>query len=176
MDKVNIFWFRRDLRIDDNHGLFQALNAGLPVIPVFIFDPTILAQFPNPNDARLTFIHRCLSELELEFKKHNSSLQVYFSSPEVVFGQLAAKYSVQCVFTNTDYEPTAIARDQKVEKMLQSKGIEFFSFKDQVIFHHDEVVKANGTPYTIFTPYSRKWKEKLASEEIQFYESGKFLF
>ena len=85
MEKVNIFWFRRDLRIDDNHGLFQALNAGLPVVSVFIFDPAILAQFPDPNDARLTFIHRCLTDLDCEFRKFNSSLQVYVSSPEVVF-------------------------------------------------------------------------------------------
>ena len=175
MDKINIFWFRRDLRIDDNHGFFQALNAGLPVVPVFIFDPAILAQFPDPKDARLTFIHRCLTDLELGFKKHNSSLQVYFSSPEVVFGQLAGKYSIQSVFTNTDYEPNAILRDQKVEKILQTRGIEFLSFKDQVIFHHDEVVKTDGLPYTVFTPYSKKWKEKLAAQEIQFFESEKLL-
>jgi deoxyribodipyrimidine photo-lyase len=175
MEKVNIFWFRRDLRTDDNHGLFQALNSGLPVVPVFIFDPAILAQFPNPNDPRLTFIHRCLTELNREFEKYGSSLQVYFSSPEVVFRQLAAKYSIQNVFTNTDYEPAAIERDRKVEKLLQSLEIGFQTFKDQIIFHHNEVVKADGTPYTVFTPYSRKWKEKLAGEEIQFYESEKLL-
>ena len=175
MEKVTVFWFRRDLRVDDNHGFFEALNAGLPVVPVFIFDPEILAQFPNPDDARLTFIHRCLTDLDRDFRKYNSSLQVYFSSPEVVFGRLAAKYSIQSVFTNTDYEPTAIARDRKVEKILQDKGIEFQSFKDQVIFHQNEVVKADGSPYSVFTPYSRKWKEKLSTEEIQFYESEKLL-
>ena len=175
MEKVTVFWFRRDLRVDDNHGFFEALNAGLPVVPVFIFDPEILAQFPNPDDARLTFIHRCLTDLDHDFRKYNSSLQVYFSSPEVVFGRLAAKYSIQSVFTNTDYEPTAIARDRKVEKILQDKGIEFQSFKDQVIFHQNDVVKADESPYSVFTPYSRKWKEKLSTEEIQFYESEKLL-
>lgn len=175
MEKVNIFWFRRDLRTDDNHGLFQALNAGLPVVPVFIFDPAILVQFPNPNDARLTFIHHCLTDLNREFEKYGSSLQVYFSTPEVVFRQLAAKYSVQSVFTNTDYEPAAIERDQKVETLLHSLEIGFQTFKDQLIFHQNEVVKADGTPYTVFTPYSRKWKEKLASGEIQFFESEKLL-
>ncbi|MDO9615931.1 MAG: deoxyribodipyrimidine photo-lyase, partial [Bacteroidota bacterium] len=176
MEKVNIFWFRRDLRTDDNHGLFQALNAGLPVVPVFIFDPAILAQFPNPVDPRLTFIHRCLTDLNREFEMYGSSLQVYFSSPEVVFRQLAAKYSVQNVFANTDYEPAAIERDQKVEKLLQSLEIGFQTFKDQIIFHHNEIVKADGTPYTVFTPYSRKWKEKFSGGEIQFYESEKLLF
>jgi len=176
MESVNIFWFRRDLRVDDNHGLFQALNAGLPAVPVFIFDPAILAQFPNPNDARLTFIHRCLTELDREFRKFNSSLQVYVSSPEVVFGQLAAKYSIHSVFTNTDYEPETIARDQKVAQMLQNKGIEFHSFKDQIIFHHNEIVKTNGLPYTIFTSYGKKWKEKLASYPIPVYESDKLLY
>lgn len=176
MEKVNIFWFRRDLRIDDNHGLFQALNSGLPVVPVFIFDPAILAQFPDPNDARLTFIHRCLTALDREFRKYNSSLQVYFSSPEIVFGQLAIKFSIQNVFTNTDYEPAGILRDRKVEILLQNKGIEFLSFKDQLIFHHNELVKANGSPYTVFTPYSRTWKEKLGDQEVTFFESEKLLF
>ncbi len=176
MEKVNIFWFRRDLRTDDNHGLFAALNVGLPVVPVFIFDPAILAQFPNPNDPRLTFIHHCLTDLNREFEKHGSSLQVYFSSPEVVFKQLAAKYSVQCVFTNTDYEPAAIDRDLHVERLLNSLGIGFEALKDQIIFHHNEVVKNDEAPYTVFTPYSKKWKEKLAEEEIRFYDSEKLLF
>jgi deoxyribodipyrimidine photo-lyase len=175
MENVNIFWFRRDLRIDDNHGLFEAMNAGLPVVPVFIFDPEILSKFPNPNDARLTFIHRSLTDLDREFRKYNSSLQVYFSSPEVVFGRLSTKYSIHSVFTNTDYEPSSVVRDQKVAKILQDKGIEFRSYKDQVIFHQNEIVKANGSPYTIFTPYRRKWKEKLASQAVPIFESEKLL-
>ncbi|MBC8004652.1 MAG: deoxyribodipyrimidine photo-lyase [Verrucomicrobia bacterium] len=176
METINIFWFRRDLRTDDNHGLFEALNAGLPVVPVFIFDPAILARFPNPQDARLTFIHRSLAELNNAFERHNSSLQVYVSSPEVVFRQLAAKYHIQSVYANTDYEPMSIERDQKIEKVLQSLGISFLTFKDQVVFHHNEVVKSNGAPYTIFTPYSRKWKEKLSRENITLFESEKLLF
>jgi len=176
MENVNIFWFRRDLRVDDNHGFFKALNAGLPVVPVFIFDPAILARFPNPNDPRLTFIHRCLTDLDREFRKFNSSLQVYVSSPEVVFGQLTGKFPIHSVFANIDYEPTAIARDQKVAQMLHSKGIEFHGFKDQIIFHQNEVVKADGSPYTVFTPYSKKWKEKLASHPIPVYESEKHLY
>jgi len=175
MENVNIFWFRRDLRFDDNHGFFEALNAGLPVVPVFIFDPAILAQFPDPSDLRLTFIHKNLCELDREFRKYNSSLQVYFSSPEVVFGRLAAKYSIQSVYTNTDYEPTSVARDQKVAKLLHDKEIGFQSFKDQIIFHQNEVVKADGTPYTVFTPYSRKWKETLANQSIPVFESEKLL-
>lgn len=175
MEKVNLFWFRRDLRIEDNHGFFQALNSGLPVVPVFIFDPLILSRFPDPKDPRITFIHRCLSHLNHEFQKYNSNLQVYISSPEVVFGQLASKYSIQTVFTNTDYEPSALVRDLKVEKVLQDKGIDFVSLKDQVIFHQNEIVKANGSPYTVFTPYSRKWKEKLGNRDIQFFESEKLL-
>ena len=175
MENVNIFWFRRDLRIDDNNGLFQALKAVLPVVPVFIFDPAILAKFPNPNDARLTFIHQSICSLDLEFRKYNSSLQVYFSSPEVVFGRLMAKYSIKTVYSNTDYEPASIARDQKIAKLLQEKGIEFLSFKDQVIFHRDEVIKSNGKPYTVFTSYCKKWKENLAAENIPYYHSEQHL-
>ena len=175
METVNIFWFRRDLRCDDNHGLFEALNAALPVVPVFIFDPAILARFPNPQDARLTFIHHALDDLNRQFEKHHSSLQVYVSSPEVVFRQLSAKYTIQCVYANTDYEPAAIERDRKIENLLHSLQIEFKTFKDQVIFHQNEVVKSNGAPYTVFTPYSRKWKQKLAAEDISLYESEKLL-
>ena len=176
MESINIFWFRRDLRIDDNHGLFQALNAGLPVLPLFIFDPEILAQFPDPADPRLTFIHNSLKDLDTGFRQHNSSLLVYFSTPEVVFGQLTSKYSVHSVYCNTDYEPAALARDQKVIRLLQEKGIDFYSYKDQVVFHQDEVTKANGKPYTVFTPYSKKWKEKLETSPIQFFESDRLLF
>lgn len=175
MEKVNIFWFRRDLRVDDNHGLYQALNAGLPVVPVFIFDPTILAQFPNPNDIRLTFIHQSLQALNREFVKYGSSLQVYFSSPEVVFGRLMAKFQVHAVYANTDYEPAALSRDEKVMRLLQDKGVEFHNFKDQVVFHKNEVVKPDGLPYTVFTPYSKKWKENLASRPLRFFESEKLL-
>lgn len=175
MENVNIFWFRRDLRIDDNHGFFQALIAGLPVVPVFIFDPAILAQFPNPKDARLTFIYQSLCELDREFRKYNSSLQIYFSSPDVVFGRLAAKYQIGAVYLNTDYEPVSIARDRKVAKILQDKGIDFLSFKDQIIFHQDEIHKSDGHPYTVFTPYSKKWKEELASQYIKDYPSENHL-
>jgi deoxyribodipyrimidine photo-lyase len=175
MENVNIFWFRRDLRSEDNHGLYQALQAGLPVVPVFIFDPAILAQFPNPNDVRLTFIYQSICELDREFRKYNSSLQVYFSSPEVVFGRLSAKYLIQAVYVNTDYEPAALARDQKVEKILKDKGIEFLSFKDQLIFHQNEIVKSNRSPYTVFTPYSKKWKEKFNFLSIPAYDSENHL-
>ena len=175
MENVNVFWFRRDLRVDDNHGLFQALNAGLPVVPVFIFDPAILAHFPNPNDARLTFIHQNLSALDSEFCKYGSSLQVYSSSPEVVFGRLSSKYSIQSVYANTDYEPEAISRDEKVAQILQTKGIEFHSFKDQIVFHKNEVAKPDGTPYTVFTPYSKKWKERLSIHPMRLFESEKLL-
>lgn len=175
METVNIFWFRRDLRLDDNHGLYEALNSGLPVVPVFIFDPGILKQFPNPRDARLTFIHRALLDLHHAFEKYHSALMIYFSSPEVVFKQLAAKYSIQGVYTNCDYEPEAVKRDQHVEKMLQLLGIHFYAYKDQVIFHQDEVVKSNGEPYTVFTPYSHRWKEMLTKEPVRFYESEKLL-
>lgn len=176
MESINIFWFRRDLRIDDNHGLFQALNAGLPVMPVFIFDPAILSQFPDPNDARLTFIHRHLKALDAEFRKHNSSLQVYFSSPEVVFAQLTTKYLVHSVFCNTDYEPQAVLRDKRMADLLDEKEIDFVSYKDQVIFHCDEVVKSDGKPYTVYTPFSKKWKARLAQNPIQHYDSENLLY
>lgn len=176
MESINIFWFRRDLRIDDNHGFFQALNAGLPVMPVFIFDPAILALFPDPADARLTFIHQNLRALDTEFRKHHSSLQVYFSSPEVVFAQLTAKYIIHTVFCNTDYEPYAVLRDKKVAELLDKKEIDFVDFKDQVIFHRDEVGKRDGKPYTVFTPYSKKWKAKLADDGLAYYDSENLLY
>jgi deoxyribodipyrimidine photo-lyase len=175
MEKINIFWFRRDLRINDNHGFYQALTAGLPVVPVFIFDPEILRHFPDPEDVRLTFIHRCLVDLNREFQKYNSALLVYFSSPEVVFGRLVSRFEVCTVFTNVDYEPAAVERDRKVKTLLQNKGIDFMGFKDQIVFHRDEVVKANGSPYSVFTPYSKKWKEKLVQEVLPDYPGEKYL-
>jgi deoxyribodipyrimidine photo-lyase len=158
---LNIFWFRRDLRLHDNAGLYHALRADLPVLPIFIFDPNILDQLENKRDARVEFIHRTLEVLTKELARHNSSLLCYFLKPLDVFLSLAEIYSIGKVFVNEDYEPFAIERDVAVEKMLRTKGISFHSFKDQVIFSKEEVMKKDGLPYTVFTPYSKKWKSLL---------------
>ncbi|MEO8770264.1 MAG: deoxyribodipyrimidine photo-lyase [Ferruginibacter sp.] len=161
MAAVNIFWFRRDLRLDDNAGLYQALKNGIPVIPIFIFDDSILDKLDNKQDARVEFIHDAILAMQEKIEKLGSSLEVFHGSPLEVFTKLISKYRIGTVFTNHDYETYAISRDAKIEKLLKEKDIAFRSFKDQVIFEKDEVIKDNGEPYTVFTPYSRKWKAAL---------------
>ena len=176
--QVNIFWFRRDLRLFDNHGLDKALSAGLPVLPVFIFDKNILGAL-DPNDRRVSFIHDTLMQLQQQLIKNNSSLLVLHDSPLKAFQKLITEYEVKEVFTNHDYEPYAIERDKDIAALLKKSGIGFSTCKDQVIFEKSEVVKADGTPYTIFTPYSKIWKQKLAEQSIAAYDSenktGSFL-
>lgn len=158
-DKTIVFWFRRDLRLDDNVGLFKALNGGFSVLPIFIFDSEILGELPE-NDARVTFIFLRLQKLRQELQKYGSSLAIYHGQPEQVFEKLISEYDVQEVICNRDYEPYARARDEKIEKLLSTKNIEFTTFKDQVIFEKNEVVKGDGSPYIVYTPYMKTWKQK----------------
>jgi deoxyribodipyrimidine photo-lyase len=174
MAPVNIFWFRRDLRLKDNAGLYHALRAESPVIPIFIFDKIILDQLENKSDARVNFIHQALSEIHQQLLLINSSLEIYYGEPLVIFKKIVSKYGVKKVFANNDYEPYAIERDQKVKELLQSGGVEFHSYKDQVIFEKNEITKDDGKPYTVFTPYSRKWKEKLNEFYIRPYPVEKY--
>lgn len=159
MEKVVIFWFRRDLRLDDNTGLFHALNSGLPVVPIFIFDENILSRLPK-DDARVTFIHETLHQLNLTLKKHDRAIATYYGNPLNVFNKITKKYDVSAIYTNSDYEPYATERDNRIKEFSLSKSIDFHSFKDQVIFEKSEVVKSDGTPYVMYTPYSKKWIEK----------------
>ena len=160
--EVSFFWFRRDLRLDDNVGLFQALQSKYPVIPVFIFDETILERLPN-NDARVGFIHESLANINQKLSEFGSSLLVKKGKPLEVWTHLINEYSIQGVFWNKDYEPSAIQRDLSVDKLLTSNGIQSSAFKDQVIFEEAEIVKVDGLPYTVYTPFKNKWLEKYKS-------------
>lgn len=160
-DKVSIFWFRRDLRLYDNAGLYYAMRSGAPVVPVFIFDTNILDGLENKADKRIDFIHRQLEQMQAQLTAAGSTLHVLNSTPEEAFQKLVEQYNVQAVYTNHDYEPYARERDSSIATYLEEQGISFYSYKDQVIFEKDEVLKDNGEPYTVYTPYSKRWKAKL---------------
>ena len=164
---VNIFWFRRDLRLDDNVGLADALASGVKVLPLFIFDTEILAKLKDRDDPRVGFIHRALQTLERELRENGSGLLVKHGKPIEVWRDIVANHQVLSVYTNRDYEPYAIERDQEVAKFLATKGIEFHDSKDQVIFEKDEVEKEVGGPYTVFTPYYRKWLANLKDAHLK---------
>jgi deoxyribodipyrimidine photo-lyase len=172
---INIFWFRRDLRFEDNTGLFHALNSHLPVLPVFIFDKNIIEKLSDSSDRRVEFIHNTLSDLNKVLAPLGSCMKIFFDTPENAFDQLIEGYNINAVFTNHDYEQYAINRDNSIKEKLANKNIQFFTFKDHVIFEKDEVIKDDGKPYTIFTPYSRKWKNKLISTDIELLQSEKLL-
>ncbi len=172
---VNIFWFRRDLRLEDNTGLFHALNSNLPVLPIFIFDKNILKKLHGPIDRRVEFIHNAIADLNKQLEPFGSSVTTFFDTPEEAFENLLVQYNINAVFTNHDYEHYAINRDAQIKKILEQKKIQFISFKDHVLFEKNEVIKDDGNPYTVFTPYSRKWKNKLLNENIIPFKSEKFL-
>lgn len=168
---INIFWFRRDLRWEDNCGFFQALSQSIPVLPIFIFDTDILDKLGDVNDGRVSFIYKALERLNTQFVQYDASLAVLYGKPLTIWAELIDKYNIKAVYTNGDYEPYALERDSRVEGLLKAKGISFFSCKDQVVFEKSEVTKADGLPYTIFTPYSKVWKAKLTSEHLKEYPS-----
>ena len=154
--EVSIFWFRRDLRLEDNTGLDQALKSGLPILPIFIFDDEILKELPA-DDARVTFIWESLQRIHSELLKLGSSLRVYKGRPVEVWKKVIKEWDVKSVFFNKDYEPYAISRDNQVKELLTQEGIGMQSFKDQVIFEEGEILKNDGLPYHVFTPYKNKW-------------------
>jgi deoxyribodipyrimidine photo-lyase len=176
MDTVNIFWFRRDLRLHDNAGLYHTLKDKNPVIPIFIFDRNILDNLENKHDRRVKFIYETVIEIQQQLKALGSSLEVYYNFPEKVFEELLSKYAIQKVYTNHDYEPYAIDRDQKMTEILRLSGVQLITFKDQVIFEKSEITKDDNTPYTIFTPYSRKWKSKLNDFYLRSYPNEKYFY
>ena len=163
MDKISIFWFRRDLRLHDNVALFNALKSGEKVLPIFIFDTSILDKL-SKNDARVSFIIKELRSMNEHLKSFDASIDILHGKPIEVFESLIKKYQIASVFTNQDYEPYAIRRDQEILELLKSENISFNSFKDQVIFEKNEITKKDGNPYVVYTPYSKKWIE--AYEQI----------
>ena len=161
--KVNVFWFRRDLRLDDNVGFCKALQGKHPVLPIFIFDSEILGKL-SKDDGRVTFIHDSLQEMQRELSKFKSSIGMYLGNPLDVFQSIFADFDVQNVITNRDYEPYARERDTNIENFLEERNIGFYTFKDQVIFEKDEIVKSDGNPYVVYTPYMKRWKAKFDSK------------
>ena len=172
---MNVFWFRRDLRLDDNAGLYHALKNSNGVLCLFIFDSEILSILDNKADARVEFIHERILFLDKLLKEYGSSLLVKFGKPIDVFSQMANEFPVKSVYTNHDYEPYALQRDKEVLELLKSKGIDFNTNKDQVIFEKDEILSNAGTPYTVFTPYGRKWSEKLDEFYLKTYPVEKYM-
>ncbi len=170
---VHICWLRRDLRLEDQAALYHALKSGVPVLPVFVFDRIILDDLQGKKDRRVEFLDNTLSDLKASLETLGSSLYTYYGTPLEMFDSLLQQYDVKEVFTNHDYEPYAVQRDKSVGDWLQSKGIAFHTYKDQVIFEKDEVVKDDGKPYTVFTPYSRKWKARLNEFYLQAYPTEK---
>jgi deoxyribodipyrimidine photo-lyase len=171
--KLNIFWFRRDLRLEDNTALFHALQSEYPLLPIFIFDKAILDKLENKADARVQFIHDSLMEMQSKLVAQDSSLQVLHSTPLEAFTSLLKQYKIANVYCNTDYEPYARERDEVIKTLLEKNNASLISYKDQVIFEKAEVVKDDGKPYTVFTPFSRKWKAALKENDLKLFETEK---
>ena len=167
MNSISIFWFRRDLRLQDNTALIEALLSRRDVLPIFIFDEQILNELPA-DDSRVNFIYDNLNEIDQMLKTKNSSILCLKGNPIKVWEELIQTYSIKSVFVNKDYEPYARTRDANIETLLVSNGIEFLSFKDQVIHEENEILKKDGTPYTVFTPYKNKWLSIYKSKSLNY--------
>ena len=170
-DKITIFWFRRDLRLEDNCGLYYAHREDCPVQPVFIFDSDILDGIENKKHARVEFIHNELTRLQDELRQQGTSLDVRTGKPLEVWKTLCAEYAVHAVWANRDYEPYAGTRDREVSEYLNGKGIPFRTVKDQTIFEENDILKKDGAPYLVYTPYSKTWKKKLDDKHLEPYPS-----
>lgn len=174
--KVVVFWFRRDLRLEDNGGLSRALATGLPVLPVFIFDEDILQQLEDKSDRRVDYIHQALEAINKQLKEFGATLNTFYGSPLAIYKTLHEKYRIHEIYCNRDYEPKAIKRDRTIFEFFKTAGIPFKAIKDQVIFDKNELLKNDGTPYTIYTPYAKKWREKLTTKDLQPLDHKRGLF
>ncbi len=174
MESVNIIWFRRDLRLADNAALYHALKSDNAVLPIFVFDRNILDKLEDKADRRVEFIYAALAEMQHQLTEMGSTLTVLYTTPIEAFKQLLAHYSIKKVFTNHDYEQYAMDRDAQIAELLHENGASLHTCKDQVIFEKDEVTKDDGKPYTIFTPYSNKWKAALKPFHLKAYPTEKY--
>ena len=165
-----IFWFRRDLRLDDNHALFKALKSGYEVLPIFIFDSNITNKL-NQNDHRLNYINNVLDGLNKRLSENKKKIYIYKGNPIEIISKLIIKLKIKEIYLNKDYEPYARDRDDKIEKLCVANNVSYNSFKDHVIFEEDQIVKKDGTPYVVYTPYSRKWIERFQSNQLDSYPS-----
>lgn len=165
-EKTAIFWFRRDLRLEDNKGLFEALSNNEAVLPIFIFDDNILNELPN-NDPRVNFIYDSLKIINNELVQFGSGVKIYKGTPSKIWEEITNSYYIAKVYTNKDYEPYAIKRDKEVKEFLAKQNIDLVLTKDQVIFEENEVLKDDGEPYTVYTPYKNKWLKHFNKEMCQ---------
>jgi len=163
---IVLHWFRRDLRLNDNAALFAALRSGLPVLPVFVFDKDILSKLEDVADRRVDLIHRELSDLKKKLEALGSSLFVHYGTPVEAFERLTSLYDVKAVYANRDYDPYARKRDAAISDQFQRVGTSFKTYKDQVVFECHEVLKDDGKPYTVFTPYSKRWLARLTDNDL----------
>ncbi len=173
--EITIFWFRRDLRLNDNAGLYYALRENENVLPLFIFDTEILERLEDKKDRRVEFIWSALQKMQDDLKQLGTSFLIAHGTPLHTFEKLTSEYTIKNVYTNHDYEPSAIKRDNSIHDFLKKKEISFKTYKDQVIFEKNEVTKDDGLPYTVFTPYMRKWKTKLTSFYLKAYPTKKYV-
>lgn len=174
-EKIAVFWFRRDLRLHDNNGLFEALEMGIPVLPVFIFDPEILEKLSSKNDARVSFVYSEVKKLKAGIEEQGSSLKVFHAKPIDAFRSLIEEFDVATVYCNKNYEPEALKRDREIGAFLYENSIAFKQLKDHVIFEENDILKDDGKPYTIFTPYSKRWKKRLEKNPVSVFPSAEKL-
>jgi len=173
--KITLFWFRRDLRLEDNHGLYKALESGYPVLPVFIFDQDILAPLEDQKDARVQFLHQEVLALKKVFEDYGSSFLVRYGRPLSVWQDILEEFPVAAIYANRDYDPYGRSRDKELYQLAQERDIPFRGFKDQVIFDKAEVTKDNGEPYVVFTPYMKRYKQLLQDQDLAPFPSEKGL-
>ncbi|MCE7061894.1 deoxyribodipyrimidine photo-lyase [Dyadobacter sp. CY343] len=173
-EKITIFWLRRDLRLHDNAGLYYALKSDHPVVPLFIFDKNILDDLNNKQDPRITFIYQAIERIRKELRENDADILVEYGFPLEVWKRLSDQYDIAEVYTNTDYEPYATERDREVFNIIKQKGTVFKTCKDQVIFEKQEILSGKGSSYTVFTPYSRAWREKANDFYLSSYPTKRY--
>lgn len=148
-----LFVFRRDLRVHDNTGLLYALENAKEVFCLFIFTPEQINENPYRSDACLQFMLESLEDLENELLERGGKLLYCFDAPEKVIAKCIDSLGLDLVVVNRDYTPYSVYRDQEIEKTCKREKVVFKICDDLLLHPPEDLLKKNGDPYTIFTPF-----------------------
>jgi len=161
----SMVWFRRDLRLRDHRALWNASRRSHDIVGVFVFDTHILSKLPR-HDQRVTFLVEALKSLQEDLQSRNAQIIVLHGDPIREIPKAVQKLKVQALFFNEDFESYAIQRDSKVIQKLQSENIPVHTFCDHILLG-SRIKKKDGTPYQVFTPYAKQWKEVLSKNDFK---------
>lgn len=154
--ELTLFLFHRDLRIQDNTAMIQAMKQSKKILPLFIFDTKQIEQNTYKSENALQFMCESLQDLDIALKKIGGKLYYAKGNTLSVIKRIALYHNVQAIFSNADYTPFATQRDTELSNFCKAKKIAWHQYQDALLHPVGSILKSDNTPYTMFTPFFKK--------------------